>query len=486
MNEVNFVDTTFRDANASLWAIGMTTGMMLSVASQIDQIGYTSMELTGLTHFKKCVRELREDPWERVRLLKSRITKTPLSVMMLCSITGFDLTPMSVLELWLKRLAANGINRIQLMEPSNDMNFRVPEVVRLAKEAGLKVSLAVIYSLSPKHTDKYYAQKTRDAAELEVDVIYLKDPGGLLTPERTRTLVPVVLQNSGGIPVEFHSHCTTGLAPLNYLEAIKLGMKTLHTTVPVLANASSLPSVLNIASNARFLGYKSTINEEAVKPVDDNLRFIAKKEGLPIGAPVEYDYYQYIHQVPGGVISNLKHQLSLMRMAHRLDEVLKETIEVRKDLGYPIMVTPFSQFIVSQAAINVMLGERYKEVTDELIHYTLGLWGEEASSVIDPNIKDRIMDRSRARELSTWEPSETPISEVRRKIGGPGVTDDELLLRYMVGGEEEIKLMRAAGPIKEYRSASTNLLSLLQGLIDNKDLSYVYIQKGESSLSLGK
>jgi len=417
MSEVCFVDTTFRDGHASLWAEGMTTGMMLPVASQMDQIGFDSMEVIATSHFLKCVRELRDDPWERIRLLSKRITKTPLTLMMHHSISGFDLSPISVIKLWMERIAANGIKRVQLMDSSNDLSFRVPECVQFAKEAGLEVSMALIYSYSPRHTDEHYAQRTRDAVKLDVDIIYLKDSGGLLTPARVQTLIPAILKNSNGIPVELHSHCTTGLAPLVYLEAVKSGIKILHTAIPPLANASSQPSILNIARNLRFLGYTPAINEEAIGPISDHFRYIAKREGLPIGTPIEYNFYQYIHQVPGGVISNLRHQLAGLRMGNRLEEVLEESIRVRKDLGYPIMVTPFSQFVVSQAAMNVMVGERYKQVNDEVIKYALGFWGAEASSLVDPNFKDRILSLPRTKELSKWEVPQPTLKELREKLG---------------------------------------------------------------------
>jgi oxaloacetate decarboxylase alpha subunit len=484
MKEVYFVDTTFRDGHASLWAEGMTTGMMLPVASKMDQIGFQAMELIATSHFLKCVRELHEDPWERIRLISKRITKTPLALMMLHSITAFDLSPFSVIKLWMERIAANGIKRVQLMDSSNDLSFRVPECVKFAKEVGLEVSMALIYSYSPRHTDEHYAQRTRDAVKLNADVIYLKDSGGLLTPERVQSLIPAILKNSNGIPLELHSHCTTGLAPLVYLEAVKLGIKIIHTAIPPLANASSQPSVLNIAKNLRFLGYTPAIDEEAIGSISDHFRYIAKREAMALGAPIEYDFYQYIHQVPGGVISNLKHQLSGIRMGHRLEEVLEETIQVRKDLGYPIMVTPFSQFVVSQAAMNVMLGERYKQVSDEVIKYTLGFWGKEASSLVDPNFKDRVLSLPRAKELSTWEVPQPSIKEVRQKLGGTGISDDELLLRFMVQ-EEEIRTMRSLeGPIKEYFTAKNPVIALIHELLALKDLNDIRIQKGDFSLKL--
>jgi oxaloacetate decarboxylase alpha subunit len=420
MGEVHFVDTTFRDGHASLWAEGMTTRMMLPAAAQMDRVGFRSAELMGTSHFLKCIRELREDPWERVRLISKRMPNTPLTLMMQHSIRTFDFTPLSVMRLWAERVAANGIKRVQIMNASNNMSFKVPELARFAKEVGLEVIIALTYSYSPKHTDEYYAQRTRDAAKLDIDGLYLKDPGGLLTPDRVPTLVPAILENSGGLPVEIHSHCTTGLAPLCYLEAIRHGIRTVHTAIPPLANGSSQPSATNIARNARVMGYAPTIDEEAIAPITNHFRFLAKRNNLPLGAPLAYDVNQYIHQVPGGVISNLKHQLSVIQMGDRLKEVLDETVQVRKDLGYPIMVTPFSQLVVSQATMNVMAGERYRQISDEVIKYALGFWGEEDSLAIDPEIRDRILSAPRAKELGQREPPQPSLEEVRREMGATG------------------------------------------------------------------
>jgi oxaloacetate decarboxylase (Na+ extruding) subunit alpha len=486
MDQVRFVDTTFRDGHASLWAEGMTTGMMLPVAAKMDAAGFKSMELIATSHFKKCVRELRDDPWERIRLVSARVTKTPLVLMMGHNITAFDLTPFSLLRLFMERIAAAGINQIELMDAANDMSFRIPECVQFAREVGLKVSLPLIYSYSPKHSDAYYAQRTRDAAKLKPDVIYLKDSGGLLTPERTRTVIPAMLAAAGSIPVELHSHCTTGLAPLCYLEAVKAGCRVLHTAIPPLANGSSQPSLFNVTKNLRMLGYDVSVDEQALLPVSDHFTYIAKREGLPIGVPLEYDEYQYIHQVPGGVISNLKHQLAQMRMEDRLDKVLEEIVQVKEDLGYPIMVTPFSQFVASQAAINIMTGERYKQVTDEIIMYCLGFWGREASSEVKPDIKDRILSLPRAKERAGWQPQQPTIAEVREKLGGPDVSDDDLILRFIVQEEKEIQAMRAAGPPREYVVSTNPLVQIIHELLRKEELGYVHVNKGDFSLTLQK
>jgi len=469
----------------SLWAERMTTGMILPVASLADRAGFVGMELVGTSIFKKCVRELREDPWERIRLVSQKVKQTPLASMLARSISAFQITPRSVLKLWVERLAANGIRRLQLMDPANDMVSLVPFLLSSAHEAGMQVVLAVVYSLSPKHTDKHFAHKVQAAQALKPDKIYLKDPAGLLTPERIQTLVPVFLQNANGIPVELHSHCTTGLAPLCYLEAIKLGIGTVHTAIPPLANGSSNPSLVNVVNNIRALGYTPVIDESVIKPVEEHLTSIARQEGFPLGAPLEYDHSQFLHQVPGGVISNLRYQLSQIGLGERVDEVLEEVVRVRADLGYPIMVTPFSQFVVSQASINIMLGQRYQEVTDEVIQFALGYWGDEQSSSMDREVRAKILDRPRARELAGWTPPEPTLDQVRQRVGGVGVSDDEFLLRCFLR-PDEIATMRAAGPPEDYLTAKHPLATLVQQLARRPKSGFIRIQKSGFSLTLSK
>ena len=242
---------------------------------------------------------------------------------------------------------------------------------------GMETIVNLIYSVSPRHTDQYYAERARQAAAIRPYRICFKDVGGLLTPERARTLIPLILENAGEVPVEFHGHCNNGLGPLCYLEAVRLGIKTLHTAVPPLANGSSQPSIFNIARNLRALGHTPVINDRELKPAEEHFTAVAEQEGFPIGKPLAYDHSQYLHQVPGGMISNLRHQLRLMGMENKMQDTLEEAARVRAEFGYPIMVTPLSQFVGSQAAINVIVGERYKEVTDQVIQYALGLWGKE-------------------------------------------------------------------------------------------------------------
>jgi oxaloacetate decarboxylase alpha subunit len=484
MSEVKFVDTTLRDGQASLWAENMRTGMMLAVADRLDNAGFQAAELIAASHIKKCARELREDPFERIRMLAEKMTKTPLRAVGTERLSAFELTPDSINDLWFERFAANGIRQIRISNPSNDATGWKKAVVR-AKRIGLGTIVNVTYSVSPKHSDDYYARKTREAAALKPDYLCIKDPGGLLTPERTVALIKVIRREAPAFPVELHTHCTTGLGPLCAIEAIKLGVELIDTAVPPLANASSNPSIFNVAQNARALGYSPVIDEPALRSVEKDLTFFAKRENLPIGAPVEYDYSQYVHQVPGGMISNFHFQLNNLGMLHRLPEVLEETIHVRADLGYPIMVTPLSQFVGSQAAINVIKGERYAEVTDQVIQYAAGLWGEKAASEVDAVVKAKILDRPRAKEFAAWQPPEVPIQELRSKLGGPSLSDDELLMRYVVGNED-VDAMRAAGAPKNYNDTRNPLLTLVQALTQRKGYRQIYLRKDGFTLALEK
>ena len=300
-----------------------------------------------------------------------------------------------------------------------------------------------------------------------------------------QTLVPIVFANANGIPVELHTHCTTGLGPLCCLEAVKLGIKIVNTALPPLADGSSNPSLFNVAKNLRALGYPTLIDEDLLRPVSEHFTYIAKREGFPIGAPVEYDYSQYQHQVPGGMISNLRFQLKKVGLENKIDRALEETMQVRAELGYPIMVTPLSQFVGSQAAINVIVGERYKEVTDQIIQYALGYWGKEGAELMTPDVKAKILDRPRAREWAERPPPEPSVAELRKKMNAENISDEEFLLRWNLE-EKEIAEMKAAGAPKEYLTAGQPLVKLIDALSQRKDYRQIVIQKGEMVVSLNR
>jgi oxaloacetate decarboxylase alpha subunit len=483
MKEIHIVDTTLRDGQLSLWALGMRTGAMLAIAEQMDLCGFESMEFFGFAGYIKYVKEHKENPWDWMGLGAKKFRRTRLRYHGGLA-SGFEKIPRSVRLLMIERVIAHGITLTRSSDPWNDYDAAAIEIDAL-KKLGMDVIVNVIYSVSPRHTDEYYAERARQAAAIKPYRICFKDVAGLLTPDRARTLIPLVQKNIGAIPLEFHAHCNNGMAPFNYLEAIKLGVDTLHTAIPPLANGSAQPSISNVARNVQALGYNLLVDLEAIKPVEDHFTYIAKREGHPIGAQREYDHAQYLHQVPGGMISNLRHQLSAMGMENRLQETLEEAGRVRAEYGYPIMVTPLAQFVGSQAAINVITGERYKEVTDQSIQYALGHWGKEAPLVMDVNVKDKILNRPRAKEWASWTPPDLSLKEVRQKFGGLGVSDEELVLR-VIAGEAAVKAMLAAGAPKEYLSARQPVVRLIGELTKRKDCRQVYIRKNGFMLRLEK
>ena len=468
------MDTTLRDGNQSLWAYNMRTAAMLEAIEGMDRAGFESMEFFSATMIKKYVREHKENPWHWIREGTKRARNT--SLRMHGSIRGgLEKKPTAVAKLVVSHLVDNGIRLTRNSNPWNDYSVFKQEVDDL-RELGMDAVANIIYSVSPRHTDEYYAQKAREAAALKPYRICFKDVGGMLTPERTRTLVPIVLENIGDIPVEFHAHCNNGLAPINYLEAIKLGMTTIHTSIPPLANGSAQPSIFNMLRNVRAMGHTVNVDEEALKPVREHFTFVAKRDGPPVGAPRAFDQSVYSHQVPGGMISNFVHQLRLVGMEDKLPAALEEAARVREEWGYPIMVTPLSQFVGTQAAINVIMGERQKQVTDQSIQYAHGIWGREGAELMDPDVKDRILGRPRARDWERWQQPDPSLPEVRSQLGSPSMSDEELILRVFAG-DEAVEELQNAGRPREYLSASQLLVRLVNELIKQQEYTQVYIRK---------
>jgi oxaloacetate decarboxylase (Na+ extruding) subunit alpha len=483
MDKIEFVDVTLRDGHQSLWAERMTTGMMLPVAERMDRAGFDAIELLSPSHLGKCVRELREDPFERIRRVAERVRKTPLRLNS-GGLNVFGSDQPALYQLFWDLMARNGITEARISDSWNDPRMWHARA-SAAANAGVRPIINITYSISPRHTDEYFVERTRRAVALSPYRLCLKDPGGLLTPERTRTLVPLMLANAGGVPLELHTHCTTGLGPLCCLDAVQLGIRIVNTAIPPLADDASLPSIFNVAHNLRVLGYRTEVDEELLRPVAEHFTIVARREGLPIGAPVQYDYAQYVHQVPGGMISNLDHQLREVGAQNRMPEALQETVQVRADFGYPIMVTPLSQFVGSQAAINVIVGERYKNVTDQVIRYALGHFGGEVEELMDPNVRDRILDRPRARELAAIVRPVLSLEEIRRDLDAEGVSDEELLLRSLVR-KEDIEATRAAGPAKEYITDSDPVVSLVEQLSRLADTDTIQVSRPGFSVTLRK
>lgn len=431
------VDQTIRDAQQSLWGFLMSTDMIAPIAAIMDEVGYKAVATVGSNGFVVQSRYYGEDPWERIGLLAKAMPRTDLrGSYMTTALASFDVdTPQDVIALWIRRSVAHGVTSFWVCDyQTDDERFRY--FAEIAKAEGTGVVTSLMYTSSPAHDQEHWARKTRQIAASKdcVDAIMIEDASGVLTPESTRELLATVRANCAGLPLEFHMHCSSGLAPLCYLEAIKMGVDAVHTAVSPLANGSSLPSTESIVRNAARLGYSAEIDEGALQAVSSHFRAIAVERGFPVGTPDEYDLFHYEHQVPGGMITNLTRQLKEAGMSERLQEVLEEVVLVRRELGYPVMATPYSQIVGVQALENVISGERYKRVPDTVVKYLLGFYGEPAGPV-DPDVRDRIFSLPEAEKLRNWQPQGRyrPLEELRAEVG-PDLDDDELLLRLVIPG----------------------------------------------------
>jgi oxaloacetate decarboxylase (Na+ extruding) subunit alpha len=476
---VRFIDVTLRDAHQCLWATRMTTAMMRDIAPRLDNAGFEAIDLVGGAVFDVCVRFLREDPWERMRILNTWVTKTPLIIHTRGqSLFTFELFPDDIVELSAERFAANGMRYHTPYDPLNDIrNLRIP--IQSARKLGIHTVAGLVYTYSPVHTDAYYAKKARELVEIGVDGVFIKDPSGLLRPERVATLVPAIKNAIGDLPLQLHSHCLSGLSPYVALQAVDHGVDVLHTATSTLANAASHPSTERMVQNCIYRGHTADIDLSQIREVAERLSYIAKVEGKPVGAPVEYDEFHFHHQVAGGMISNLKVQLETVGLSDRIEEILQEAGQVRADLGYPIVVSPFAQFIITQAVFNVMSldkgGARYDNVPDEVRLYTRGGYGEIAGP-IDPDLYDKVTSGQEPITERAGALLEPAIKRIR-KARGPFASDDDLLLAAYYD-DTQYSALKAAGPIQtDYRLMQTPLLTLVKEVARRTDIkSFHYIE----------
>jgi oxaloacetate decarboxylase (Na+ extruding) subunit alpha len=448
MRDIPVVDTTLRDAHQCLWATRMTTAHMLPIAEQMDRAGFQRIDLAGTIQFDVCIRYLKENPWERIRLMRQRVTRTPLSSFTRSkNLVSFDVLPDDIVALWVERLVANGFREVGSFDGLNDVDNMLA-TLDVARSLGVKTFGALSYCLSPVHTDELYVRTAEDLVRRgKIDAVWLKDAGGLLTVERIRTLVPAIKKVIGAIPLELHSHCITGLAPLVYLEGIKAGADRIHASIAPLANGNAQPATQSMARNLRALGFSVGVNDALLEEVGEHFRRIAEQEGKPLGTPQEYDAFHYEHQLPGGMISNFRSQLAQAGLSHLLNKLLEECARVRYELGYPIMITPFAQLVGTQAVLNVVQGERYRTVPDEVKKYALGYYGKLLAAV-DGDVLDRIVANGSPQIALTPQRLPPAVAKLRQQY--PAIDDDERLLRFMFAGRQVDEMLDAGPMVTQY------------------------------------
>ncbi len=464
MADIQLVDVSLRDGNQSLWgATGLRTAHILQIAPVLDRVGFLALDYTSSTHMGVAVRTHREDPWERIRLTHQAAPRTPLQFI------GSGLRFISwepchpdLIELAYERLVLAGMSRFIVLDPMHDMDAVRASARAIRRAGGTEVVGALTYTISQVHDDAFYAGLAAQMAACpDIDRVYVKDPAGLLTPERARTLLPAVAAKLGDKPLELHSHCTIGLSQLSYLTAAELGVRVLQVACGALSDGTSLPDGEQLIANLRELGHTVDIDDRALALVAAYFIRLSQAQGLPAGTPQPYDASFLRHQVAGGVITTMKRQLAEIGLLDRFGAVMDEVSRVRAELGYPIMVTPFPQMVCGQALYNVIGSERYANVPDQTILYVLGRFGRPTAPV-DENVRDRILSLPRAAQLAA-EPPPLPPGELRKRLG-PSLPDEELLLRATMPAEQ-VDAMLAAGPAnRHYNPELAAVTELLAGL----------------------
>ena len=485
MADIRLVDTSIRDGNQSLWgATGLKTAHILQIAPIMDRVGFRALDFSSSTHMGVSVRTHQENPWELIRLAHAAAPNTPLQFI------GSGLRFISwqpahpdLIQLVYDRLVVAGMSRFVILDPMHDMQA-VLRTARMLRQAGAGETIAALtYTISAVHDDGFYAGLAGQMAACpDIDRVYVKDPAGLLTPERARTLIPAIRTRLGAAkPLELHSHCTIGLSPLTCLAAADLGVSALHVACGSLANGTSLPNAQRIVANLRELGHTVDIDDRLLAVVADYFTRLARVESLPAGTPQEYDASFLRHQVAGGTMTTTRRQLDELGLGDRFGAVMEEVSRVRAELGYPIMVTPFPQMVCGQALYNVIGAERYANVSDQVIRYVLGRFGRPTAPV-DPDVADRILSRSRARELMAEPPPPAP-GELRNRFGS-GISDEEFLLRATMPAGE-VDAMLAAGPARRHYNPDLKpVLDLLAGLAERHGVSGVVVDKPGFRLEL--
>jgi oxaloacetate decarboxylase alpha subunit len=484
MATIEFVDQTIRDGQQSLWGMRLRPGHVLPVADAIDSAGYRVVDLTGSSFFEVHVRFCREDPWQGLDAMRAAMPRSLLRAGTRSNgIVGMGITPNAIIDLWVRTLAKHGIGSLWIYDCLHNLEA-MERIADVARAAGMQVSPQVNFSQSPVHTDEYFARVTAAMATWKsIDSVIVGDEAGVLSPCRGDVLLPALRAAAGELPVEMHFHNSTGMGTFNHVTGVQNGMTILHTAVSSMANGPSMPSTEVAVDNMRRLGHDVALDTVQLQEVGEHFRAIAMDEGHRIGTPVEYQIATVEQQFPGGMTGTLIAQLRSYGMQDRLPEVLDEAVQVRAEFGYPVMATPFSQLVGIQALLNVVTGERFKSIPEENLMYLAGHYGQ-APGPLDQNLLDRAFSGIRGRKIRDWEVPQPTIEEIRQQYG-TSLSDEELLLRYLIPGSDVDAMYAdpaAIAPIRATQSSTD--ARWLRDLIESTSARSLSVCCGDLSATL--
>jgi oxaloacetate decarboxylase alpha subunit len=370
--EIKITDTTLRDAHQSLWATRMSIDDFREILPKFDEVGYYSLEMWGGATFDVCLRYLFEDPWERLSYIRKHIKKTKLQMLLRGqNIVGYKNYPDDLLIAFIEKASERGIDIFRVFDALNDTrNLMV--AIKTIKKLNKHCQGTICYTISPIHTIEYYLQKAKEQKDLGIDSICIKDMAGIISPKVAYELVKA-LKEEIKLPVQLHTHASSGMAVASYLKAIEAGVDIIDTAHAPLAFGTSQPAIETMLFIFEDLNIETNLNKEAIKAISEHFEQVRKNKKIVYEKLVDEEVL--LHQIPGGMASNLYSQLKEMKAEDKLPEVLKEVPLVRKDLGYPPLVTPTSQIVGAQAVFNVLHGKRYHIVPKEVKDYVKGLYG---------------------------------------------------------------------------------------------------------------
>lgn len=425
---VKFVETALRDGHQSLFATRMTTDEVLLALKELDQVGYHAIEIWGGATFDACLRFLNEDPWERLRKVKKVCKHTKLQMLFRGqNILGYRHYADDVVEKFVKLSIKNGIDIIRVFDALNDIR-NLECAVKATKKYGGECQIALSYTTSPVHTVQYYVDLAKQVEALGADSICIKDMAGVLLPETAYQLIKAIKANTK-LPVELHSHCTGGMIEMTYLRAIQAGVDIIDTALSPLSGGTSQPCTESLNYALEGTEYDPKLNKEMLEKAAKKLAPVRQKylnNGLLNPKVLCCNPNILKYQVPGGMLSNLISQLTQQGALDKLDDVLAEVPNVRKDLGYPPLVTPLSQMVGTQAVLNVLNKERYKMVPKEINDYLHGKYGK-APAPVNEEIRHKIIGDDKVITYRPADDLKPEFNELKAKYKGIAKSDEDVL-----------------------------------------------------------
>ena len=392
MKKIQFTETVLRDGQQSLIATRMPTSDMLPILKTMDQAGYHALEMWGGATFDACLRFLNEDPWERLRAIRKEVKKTKLQMLLRGqNLLGYKNYADDVVADFVTKSVENGIDILRLFDALNDVR-NLETAIRATKAAGGHCQTAISYTTSQIHTVDYFVDLANKMADLGADSICIKDMAGVLTPQTGYELVSRI-KDAVDLPLEVHTHATSGIAEMTYLKVAEAGADIIDTAISSFAGGTSQPATESVAIALEDCGFATGLDLQKVAEIAEHFNPVRdrfREEGLLNPKVKDIEPKTLIYQVPGGMLSNLLSQLTEQGLQDKYEEVLAEVPKVRADLGYPPLVTPLSQMVGTQALMNVISGERYKLVPSEIKDYVKGLYGQSPAPISD-EIKETII-----------------------------------------------------------------------------------------------